>query len=90
MPRFLIERPLGEIEDAELDRAADHSTQVRLERFPDIEHEHTHVTRADDGVTAYCVYRAEGPDAIREHAEAAGLPVGRILEIERDLEPPPA
>ena len=90
MPRFLIERPLGDIDDAELDRAADHSTQVRLEQFPGMEHERTHVVRAEDGVTAFCVYRADGADTVRAHAEAAGLPVERILEIDRDLDPPPA
>ena len=89
MPRFLIERPLGEIGLDEVERASDHSTEIRLERFPEIEHEHTHVARAEDGIVAFCVYRAEGTDVLRAHAEAAGLPVGRILEIEADLEPPP-
>lgn len=90
MPRYLIERPLGDIDEAELDRAADHSTQVRLEQFPGMEHEHTHVTRGDDGVVGFCVYRADSPETIREHSEAADLPIARILEIERDLDPPPA
>jgi hypothetical protein len=88
VPRYLIERPLGEISDEDLDRAAEHSTQVRLEQFPGMQHEHTHVTRGDDGVIAFCVYEADAPELVREHAEAAGLPVGRILEVERDLEPP--
>jgi hypothetical protein len=89
MPRFLIERPLGDISMEELERAADHSTQVRLEKFPGMEHEHTHVVHDDGGFTAFCVYRADGPDTVREHAQASNLPVERILEIEKDLEPPP-
>jgi hypothetical protein len=90
MPRYLIERPLGDISDEDLDRAAEHSTQVRLEQFPGMEHEHTHVTRGDDGVVAFCVYDADDPDTVRAHSEAAGLPTKRVLEIARDLEPPSA
>lgn len=90
MPRYLIERPLGDITMEELERAADYSTEVRLEQFPEMGHEHTHVVRAENGFTAFCVYSADGPDAVRAHAEASGLPIERILEIETDLEPPPA
>jgi hypothetical protein len=90
VPRYLIERQLGDISDADLDEAADYSTQVRLEQFPGMEHEHTHVTRGEDGVIAFCVYRADAPETVRAHAEAANLPVARILEVERDLEPPAA
>ena len=90
MPRYLIERPLGDISMEELERAADHSTEVRLEQFPEMVHEHTHVVKDDGGFTAFCVYGAESSDAVRAHAEAAGLPIERILEIETDLEPPAA
>lgn len=85
MPRYLVERELGDVDDETLRRAADESTRVREERFPEIAYEHTHVVRTPDGLRAYCVYAAPGPEAIREHAHAAGLTVDAIQEIHADL-----
>ena len=49
MPRYLLERTLGEVTREELDRIAAHSTEIRAERFPQIEWEHTHVIRHRTG-----------------------------------------
>lgn len=88
MPRYLVHRALGNVTDEELDAAAERSTRVRLEQFPDVGHEHTHVVRtADGGLTAYCVYDAPTPQHVRDHAAASGLPADEVLEIERDLVP---
>jgi hypothetical protein len=88
MPRYVIERELGPTTREELAQAADNSARVREESFPDVVWEHSHVVRSGDGLVSFCVYSAAGEHRVREHAEAAGLPVDRVYEIETDLTPP--
>lgn len=87
MARYLIQRTLGEVSDAQLEAAAAESRRVREERFPEITWEHSHVVRAEGGLTSYCVYAAPSEQHVRDHAAAAGLPVDHIREIELDLGP---
>jgi hypothetical protein len=85
MPRYLIQRSLGDATEAQLLAAAEESRRVRAERFPDIEWEHSHVVRTPEGLRTYCVYRAPTGERVREHAAAAGLPADVVEEIERDI-----
>ncbi len=87
MPRYLLERTLGEVTREELDRIAAHSTEIRLERWPDVEWEHTHVIRTDAGLKAICLYASPDKKSVLEHAEALGLPVERCDLVETDLGP---
>lgn len=87
MPRYLIERPVGDVSRDELDEVVDRATRVREERFPDIAWLHTHVVRTASGLTAYCVYDAPGPERVRAHADAIGLPARSVQEIETELVP---
>jgi Protein of unknown function (DUF4242) len=88
MPRYLVHRPLGAVTDEQLEAAAESSRRVRDEQFPEIEWEHSHVVRDDDGgLTSYCVYAAPTVQHVRDHAAAAGLPVDDVREIERELLP---
>jgi hypothetical protein len=87
MPRYLIRRALGNVTDVELEAAADVSRRVRVDQFPDIEWEHSHVVRTPDGLISYCVYTAPTADRVRDHAAAAGLPADDVHEIARDLLP---
>jgi hypothetical protein len=87
MPRYLLERTLGEVSREDLDRIAAHSTEIRLASFPQIEWEHTHVVRADAGLKAFCVYESPDRESVLAHAEALGLPVERCFEVETDLSP---
>jgi hypothetical protein len=87
MPRFLLERTVGDVTRAELDAIAEHSTEIRLERFPQIAWEHTHVVRTDAGLKAFCVYESPDAESVLAHAEALGLPVERFYEVETDLAP---
>lgn len=87
MPRYLIHRVLGDVSEDELEAAAEEARRVRAERFPEIEWEHSHVVRTDDGLTSYCVYSAPSAQHVRDHAAAAGLPADDVREIERDLLP---
>jgi Nickel responsive protein SCO4226-like len=85
MPRFLISRTLGEVSSEQLDAAAENSRKVRAEQFPEIEWEHSHVVRTDDGLKSYCVYAAPDEQMVRDHAAAAGLPADEVQVIEVDM-----
>jgi hypothetical protein len=87
MPRYVVLRALGDVTDEQLDAAADNSRRVRDEQFPEIEWEHSHVTRTAGGLMSYCVYAAPTAQHVRDHAAAAGLPADDVQEIERDLLP---
>jgi len=87
MPRYFMERIVGDVTRDELDRIADHSQQIRAERFPEITWEHTHVVRTPKGLTAFCLYESPTADSVKAHAEALGLPVERFYEVETDLAP---
>ncbi|MCU1676941.1 MAG: hypothetical protein JWM93_1699 [Frankiales bacterium] len=87
MPRYLLERIVGDVSRADLDAIAARSTEIRLERFPQITWEHTHVVRAGDGLRAFCLYESPDAESVRAHADAMGLPVERMLEVETDLSP---
>ncbi|WP_251343149.1 DUF4242 domain-containing protein [Haloplanus halophilus] len=84
MKDFLILRELDEaISRDDLHAAAEQSgetlDELRSEGV-DIEWVDSEVLTNDDGdVTGtFCHYRAESEDAVREHAERAGLPATRI------------
>jgi len=87
MPRFVIHRVLGDMTEADIQEAAEVSRRVRAEQFPDLEWEHSHVVRTEDGLTSYCVYSAPSAQHLRDHAAAAGLPADEVYEIEHELVP---
>jgi hypothetical protein len=87
MPRYFMERSVGNVSREELDRIAARSQQIREEQFPEITWEHTHVVRSPDGLKAFCLYESPSADRVRAHAEALGLPAERLWELETDLSP---
>jgi hypothetical protein len=87
VPRYVIERALGDITDEELWRAAERSKQVREDGFPEIDWEHSHVVRTSGGLTSFCIYTAPDVQVIRDHAAAVGIPADQIHEIHADIVP---
>ncbi|HKW78676.1 MAG TPA: DUF4242 domain-containing protein [Candidatus Limnocylindria bacterium] len=86
MPKFVIERDMpgaGGLPAAEFRGAVQRSCTVLRKMGPDIQWLESFVTQ--DKV--YCVYIAASAHAIREHAEAAGLPATRISEVKRVIDP---
>lgn len=81
---FLILRALDEpITEAELEAAGEQSGEVlKALRDEDVGIKWVDsevLTNADGQVTGtFCHYQAEDEDAVREHAERAGLPATRI------------
>jgi hypothetical protein len=85
MPRYVIQRALGNVSDGELEAAAENSRQVREKSFPEIDWEHSHVVHTPDGLKSYCIYAAPNEQMVRDHAAAAGLPADDIEEIKLDI-----
>ena len=72
MPRYVIERDYGLVDDDEMQEITVRSKLVGIEQFPDIEWEHSHVCTAEDGsFKSYCVYSAPNAQRLREHASRA-------------------
>jgi hypothetical protein len=87
MPRYVVERDLGDITDAQLDEAARESERVRLEDFPEIGWEHSHVVRVGGGLRSFCVYSAPDERVIRAHAARVGIPADHIHPIHAEIVP---
>ena len=87
MTTYVIERNLGQVSDAQLQEAAAFSKQVRNERFPDVGWDRSYVVKTDSGLLTFCIYEAESPERVLEHARAANLPADRIHEVVMVVDP---
>jgi hypothetical protein len=86
MPRYLIERELpgaGKLSADELHGIAKQSNQVLAGMSGRAHWVESYVTA--DAIT--CVYIADSPEAVREHATAGGFPVTDIREIGSVIDP---
>jgi hypothetical protein len=84
MPRYIIERSVPALSREQLEAAARRSIEV-LEGMPDVRWIRSYVSDVDGKI--YCEYDAPSPEAIREHARRAGLPVDRVSEIALEISP---
>lgn len=82
MKTYVILRRNGWATPADLEQAAARST-AEGERMPDdIRWIRSYALgEAEGGVGTVCVYQASSPEAIRDHAARAGLPVDEIVEV---------
>ena len=89
MPRYVIERDIPEIGSAERDalRAASQQSNGVLAAMKaenkNIQWEHSYVA----GDKTFCIYIAEHPDLIAEHAERSGFPASRVTPVKRMIDP---
>jgi sporulation protein YlmC with PRC-barrel domain len=83
MNTYVILRRSGWRSPEELQAAAERSTQVGdLEMSNDVRWIRSYVLQEDGGtVGTVCVYEASSPEAIREHASRAELPVDEIIAV---------
>ena len=83
MQLYAILRRGGFADAADLQEAAARSTRVGNEDMPDqVRWIRSYVTSEPDGrVGTLCIYEATSPEAIREHASRAELPVDEIVAI---------
>ena len=82
MDTYVILRRNGWRTGADLQEAAARST-AEGERMPDdIAWIRSYVLEEADGtVGTVCIYQASSPEAVRRHAEAAGLPVDEVIPV---------
>jgi Nickel responsive protein SCO4226-like len=83
MRTYAIMRRGGWATRQELDEAGERSNRVREgELAGQMRWVRSYFFREQDGTLGtICIYEADGPDAIREHARRAGLPADEILPI---------
>lgn len=84
MPRYLIERTVGTISREELE-AASRKSIAAINGMTGIVWIRSYVSDTDGKI--YCEYDAPSPEAVREHARRAGLPVDRITEVALEIGP---
>jgi hypothetical protein len=82
MDTYVILRRNGWRSGDELGQAAERSRQVGDEEMSDdIRWIRSYVLDESEGVGTVCVYQASSPEAIREHAQRADLPVDEIIRV---------
>jgi hypothetical protein len=83
METYVILRRGGWKTGADLEEAAARSKKVGDEQMPDqVRWIRSYVLAENEGtVGTVCVYQATGPEAIREHASRAFLPVDEIISV---------
>lgn len=84
MPRYIIERSVPGLTREQLEAAGRRSVAA-LADMPGVRWIRSYVSEAEGKI--YCEYDAPSPEAIREHARRAGLPVDRISEISLEVNP---
>ncbi len=84
MPRYIIERSVGQLTREELDAAARRSNEV-LDGMPDVVWIRSYVSDAAGKI--YCEYDAPSAEAVLEHARRAGLPADRVSEVSLEINP---
>ena len=86
MPKFVIERELpgaGKLSPEELRAVAQKSNGVIEGMKSKIQWVHSYVV--DDKI--YCVYNADSPKTIEEHAKCGGFPANRISRVRAIMDP---
>jgi hypothetical protein len=82
MNTYVILRRSGWRSPADLQAAAARSTEVGDEMPDDIRWIRSYVLEEDGGsVGTVCIYQASSPEAIRDHAARADLPVDEIIAV---------
>ena len=81
MDTYVILRRDGWRSAEELGEAAARSTAEGETMSDDVRWIRSYVLEEGDGVGTVCIYQATSPEAIREHASKADLPVDEIVAV---------
>lgn len=84
MPRYIIERTVGQLSRADLEAAARRSNEV-IEDMPGVVWIRSYVSDVEGKI--YCEYDAPSVEAVLEHARRAGLPADRVSEVALEINP---
>ncbi len=86
MKRYMIERDIpgiGGMSIVELCGASRTSNQAIEKLGKRVQWQHSYVA----GDKTFCIYLADGEDAIRQHSELSGIPVSKITEVPQIIDP---
>jgi hypothetical protein len=84
MPRYIIERNVGQLTREEIFAGGRKSNEV-LAEMPGVIWIRSYISDAEGKI--YCEYDAPNAEALREHALRAGIPVDRISEVALEINP---
>ena len=89
MPRYLIERNFGRIDDEKMRGYSLESARILKDDMTGVAWVHSHVAVAPDGtIRTFCVYVAPDVDHLHEHADRlGGHEIEAIYEIGGDVAP---
>jgi hypothetical protein len=87
MNTYAIRRRNVWLSAQELEAAASRSAKVGNEEMPDqVRWIRSYVVRENDGTLGtVCIYQAVTPDAIRDHAQRAGMSADEIVPVVRTV-----
>ncbi len=86
MPKFVIEREIpeaGNLSPAQLKAISQTSCNVLRNMGPEIQWIHSYVT----GNKIYCVYHAQNPELLYEHARQGGFPANVVTQVSAIIDP---
>ncbi len=86
MKKCVIERDIpeaGKMTDDEAAAAAQNSNAALAQLAPAVRWQQSHVA----GDKIFCVYLADGEEAIRKHSEISGIPITAIYPVDRVMDP---
>lgn len=83
MNQYMIRRRTAWASPAELEAAAQRSTELAETEFPDsIRWIRSYVVQEDGGrLGSVCIYEASDSEAVNEHAARVGMPADEVLAI---------
>ena len=84
MPRYLIEREIGDFDANEIVANGKAFAQV-ADDMEDVVWIRSYLSETEGKV--YCEYEAPSPEVVRRHAELAGIPATKISLITMEIEP---
>jgi hypothetical protein len=80
--RYIVPRTRAWLSEEELAAAADCVPAVNETLRDDIRWIRSYVVDEEDGTfSAFCIYEATGPEVLRRHADALGLPTDAIKRV---------
>jgi hypothetical protein len=82
MPLYVVPRTRAWRSEEEVAAATDCLPSVNATLSGDVRWIRSYVVAEDDGsFSAFCVYEATGPEVLRRHADAMGLPTDAIKPV---------
>lgn len=84
MPRYIIERNVGQLTPEQIDAGSRKSNEV-LAGMPGVIWIRSFISHAEGKI--YCEYDAPDRESLREHARRAGIPVDRMSEVALEIHP---